>query len=300
MRVIRTIDVGGNGARRADFGSDDPLKFFNYVCVGKDLLSSPGALLDFVSSNLHPGTTGIVYAMAGEIEDGTIVKSPQIPILNGFNLKEATARQTRMTILVVNDMDGATMGMKAFLPDVNYFMAITWSSGIGVRIFRNGEILARGEGGHIPLDISPFASLCGCGLRGCAESIIGGEAIKRRIIAEMGAMGRSIPVGVHPCAFLDRQFKQGERWAMNIRDLIAKGMGTFLTYYQSIFKIPWIVWKGTFALKVLKEMEGSIRTHMEDTIINRDWVTKLGFQFSGSPEYDSLIGAAALYKQAFP
>jgi len=300
---IRVIDGGGNGFRKADIDVANPLKVNNFDCMHGKLISTPEQLLDYAFQHFSKHTIGVSYAMAGEIKDGVVVESPQIHMLRGVNLAELTTRRTGRPTLVVNDMDGAIIGMRALLPDQDYFMAITWGSGIGVRIFRNGEILAQGEGGHIPLDPSPFAPLCGCGLRGCAESIIGGESIKQRVIAEANAIGIRIPEEVHPCHFLDNSYDKGLYWAEKIYQLIARAMGSFLATYQSILHLPLVVWKGGFALRFLdrkrEKTESLIRGYMREKLINSEWEKEMKFVISPDPERDSLIGAAALFQQTY-
>ena len=307
-KSIRVIDGGGNGFRRADIFSDKPLEVCNFVCTGDQIPFSPDGLVNFACAELPPNTSGVSYAMAGEIKDGVVIKSPQIHMLEGADLAKLTEERIgrrifKINVLVSNDMDGAAMGMKALLPlDENYFLAVTWSSGIGVRVFKDGKIIARGEGGHIPLDPSSFAPMCGCGLRGCAESIIGGESVRRRVIATLDAVKPVISenvAGMHPCAILDQAYKRGDDWAVGIYKLVACGMGTFLAIYQTIFHVPLIVWKGSFAMKALREMESMIREYMRRRMMNFEWETGVKFILSPRPYFDSLIGAAELFRRTF-
>jgi glucokinase len=190
--------------------------------------------------------------------------------------------------------------MARLIPELPpYFMGITWSSGIGLRIFKEGYILADSEGGHTPLDPSPYAPLCGCGVRGCAESILSGRAIIHRVKAETEALGIPVPEGLHPCKFLDQCFDNGEQWAIDIYDLITSGMGAFLANIQMIFHLPAIVWKGTFAECAFKRrgIERSIREKMRRKLINPTWEEEMKFFFSPKPKHDALIGAASMMSE---
>ena len=102
--------------------------------------------------------------------------------------------------------------------------------------------MAESEGGHIPLDPSPFAPRCGCGVRGCAESILGGKALQRRIINETAALGINIPKDINPCKALDNAYKGRESWAISIYDLISTGMAAFLANKINLLQIPAVVW----------------------------------------------------------
>lgn len=293
---IRVIDGGGNGFRRADvFGTE----VLNLAKTKKGEVDCPEVLINFVRAGLLEGTEGIAYAMAGDIKDGVVVKSPQLPWLNGFDLAVQTRRECFNTpSTVFNDMDGAVAGMGALLNWPKYFMGITWSSGIGARICKDGQILASCEAGHTPLDLSPFASLCGCGRRGCAEAILGGEAMTRRMEVEMKIRGIKIPDNMHPLAFLDQEFLEHTPWAMELYDMVAFGMGTYLANIQTLFRLPLVVWKGTFATKALKLLVGQIKSYMKEKLINPDWADEMDFVLCPKPEEDALIGAAALFRKA--
>lgn len=296
---IRVIDGGGNGFRRADvYGKEVK----NLKTTTRGQITNPKALVKFVCANLPKGCLGISYAIAGEIRNGIVVKSPQIPWLNGYNLKLSTAEESDMMILVCNDMDGAAAGMATLLPQHPYFAGITWSSGIGLRVWNNGQILAPCEGGHIPLDPSPFAPLCGCGRRGCVESICGGESVRRRVLAETEVLGITIPKttpSIHPCYFLDNCFEKEDDWAVSIYNMIAKGMGTYLASLQTLLRLPLVVWKGNFAFHAIPLVGEKIRDYMREKLINPLWESEMRFIFSPEPEKDSLIGAAALFRQVY-
>jgi predicted NBD/HSP70 family sugar kinase len=254
-------------------------------------------LLGFVLADLPARCRGIAYAVGGEIENhDRVVKSPYLHFLDGIQLGEQTREVSNKPVVVGNDMEAAALGMAALCPDLSYFMAITWSSGIGLRIIKDRTILAQSEGGHMVLDHSPFALRCGCGVRGCAESILGGQALRRRVTAETAALGIRIPDGLDPCRFLDDRFDKGDEWARAIYDLISSGMATFLANMQTVFRLPAIVWKGTFAKHALPRVENDIRTKMEQRLINPLWARQVEFRFSPKPDVDGLIGAAELFR----
>jgi predicted NBD/HSP70 family sugar kinase len=235
--------------------------------------------------------------MAGEIEKHSIVvKSPNIHMLDGKSLSTLTMGKTGKPCIVGNDMECAVMGMSALLPNENYFMGITWSSGIGLRFYKDGEIIAESEGGHVPLDPSPYAPLCGCEVRGCAESILGGHAIRRRVVSETQSLGISIPEDVDPCKALDQAYESGQDWAVSIYELIATGMAAFLANKVTLLRVPTIVWKGSFAKNALPIIEKAIRLRMKKKLINKKWADEVKFLFSPDPENDGLIGAAKLFE----
>jgi len=298
---IRAIDGGGNGFRRADVWGTGELVDLK----PRPPVETAEELLDFVFENLPAQTIGVAYALAGVIENhNKVIKSPNIHLLDGVLLGDLTKKRLEKhnfprNAVVCNDMEGAVAGMATLLPDLPYFLGITWSSGIGLRVWFERKIMVlEVEGGHIPLDPSPFAPRCGCEIRGCAESILGGKAIRRRVTAETEALGIPFPGNIDPSRFLDERFDKGEEWAVNIYDMISTGMATFLANLQSLLHLPAVVWKGTFAKYALPRIEGEIRRKMRAKLINPSWEEEMKFYFSPQPETDALIGAAAVLRNA--
>ncbi len=291
---VRAVDGGGDGFRRADiWGTGEVVNLKTRPPV-----SSVGELLDFTCEELPAETVGIAFALAGVIENhNRVVKSPNIHLLDNEPLGELTLIRKRLPTTVCNDMEAAVTGMSSLAPAYKRFMGITWSSGIGLRFWDNGEILADSEGGHIPLDLSPFAPLCGCGRRGCAEAIIGGMAIKRRVIAEAEALKIEIPADIDPCKFLDACFDEQQEWAMKIYGLVTEGMGAFLATIYSLLRIETVIWKGTFGICALHRIEQSIRHAMARRLITPESATSQAWLFSPQPKVDGLLGAAAILRK---
>ena len=293
--MILAVDGGGSGFRAASVEG-------KRVCIlGESMVTSIEGLIEFVAKNCPEEAEGVAYAMAGVIKNHQrVIKSPNLPFLDNTNLGQLTESRLRKPVVVCNDMEAATQGMAMLFPKLEYFMGITWSSGIGLRIFKNGEILSNDcEGGHMLLDPSPFAQLCGCGQRGCAESILGGKSLQRRIMAETEIKGIKIPTEyMWPSIFLDLKYDYREEWAVEMYHSLAFGMAKFLTNIQLFFNLPAIVWKGALGRAVLQRKNQEIRQMMKEMIINPAWVDDLRFLYCWDVESckdaDALIGAAKL------
>ena len=137
--------------------------------------------------------------------------------------------------------------------------------------------------------------------RGHAEAVIGGHAVRRRVVAETEALGIKMPEGKRPCQFLDEQFLKEKKWALNLYQIIGEGMGIFLANIQTLLHLPLIVWKGTFASKALalRPLEAIIRSKMQEVLIDpsRADEDNLRFQFTPAPDdKDALIGAAQAFR----
>lgn len=295
--IIRVVDAGGNGYRRADCNCRTGV-LSNFQKTGP--LGSPKELGDFVCEQLSSNTAGIAVSMAGVIGDKKIVvQSPNIPKLLGVDLNDLFSISGQKT-LVFNDMDAAGVGMAQLTNIRGKFLALTWSSGIGARIVEDGKIVNTGaEMSHFVIDPSPYANLCGCRLRGCVESVAGGEAIKRRVINECEIQNIEIPKGMHPCRFLDVEYGEGKQWACEIYKIIKDAMARFFATIVTCHPLSTVVYKGTFAKSAIPLVGNDIIFSMRKYLMLgiREMVSDFRFIESPDPVNDAFVGAAQLFLQ---
>lgn len=298
VEIVRAVDGGGAFKfRRADVQGTEVRNL-----IESQLIYNLDDLLDFVGEDLLPETKGIAYAMAGDVEQDDpetrrdlIHISPNAHFLDRVCLATETKKAVDLESDVSNDMEAAVTGMAALLSDEKCFLGITWSSGIGARYWKDGQIVCPAEVGHMILDVSPFALPCSCKKRGHFEAVIGGKAIECRVADEVAARGWMLPRG-NPCAFLDKEFSEGEQWAVDLYRMIGKGMGILLANLRCCYDFPLVVWKGKFAFKALEALEPFIREAMEKVLINPTWALEMRFQMSPAPNNeDALIGAASVF-----
>lgn len=336
---IRVIDIGGDGFRRVDIDSravekiktedvekvraeiKEKIKDSDILKRKKESISDLDSLMRFVADGLDGGKIkGIAYSVAGVIEDHRLIKnSPNAHFLDDVDLKEKTEgylKKAELESFVFNDMETAVTGMATLLGKPPYFMGITWSTGIGLRIWSDGKILSVAEGGHMVLEPSPFAPLCGCGKRGHAEAIMGGASIERRVVAEASALGLpdelNITFGkgegqIRAAKFLDDAYlgqysSEAKIWAGDFYGRVVRGMGIFLANIQSLLNLPLIVWKGTVAREVLwgrLKLEPEVREVMREYLIDPSWADQDNLRLVETPgqgDRDAFIGAAAAFK----
>lgn len=129
----------------------------------------------------------VAVATTGIVRDGalTALNPHTLPIENGYPLALALERALGVQPLVVNDAQaaawaefsaGAGRGFKNFA-------FVTVSTGIGCGLVIDGRLQngASGLAGHVGHTMSdPDGVVCGCGRRGCLETIASGTALARR------------------------------------------------------------------------------------------------------------------------
>lgn len=129
----------------------------------------------------------IAIATTGVVCDGnlTALNPKTLPIENGFPLAAAIKRATGTLPLVVNDAQAAAWGEYRYGAGrgCKTFAFVTISTGVGAGIVVDGRLAVGRTGlaghlGHVVADRN--GPLCGCGRRGCLETLVSGTALAHR------------------------------------------------------------------------------------------------------------------------
>jgi glucokinase len=117
-------------------------------------------------------------------EKGILMKSPNVPCLDGFRMVAALENELSIKAVIENDANAAAVGeswLGASQGCKNSVM-VTLGTGVGGGIIINDVVLrgidgTAGEIGHICVE--PHGAPCGCGSRGCIEQYSSATAIVR-------------------------------------------------------------------------------------------------------------------------
>ncbi|WP_456435374.1 ROK family protein [Thermovibrio ammonificans] len=130
---------------------------------------------------------GVCIAVAGLVngETGEVTESPNLPFLNGLNLKEEVEKRlTGTAVRVVNDATAAAYGefKRGSGRGSRLFLCLTLGTGLGGGAVINGEPLIGVSGsamevGHTTVCVNGWP--CHCGRRGCLEAYASSYGLKR-------------------------------------------------------------------------------------------------------------------------
>lgn len=122
---------------------------------------------------------------------GIIVEPPNLRSWWNFSIIESLQRYFNFPIFFENDATAAALAEKwvGAAQNLDHFIFMTISTGIGAGIFAHGKLLTGATGnagdiGHIVID--PSAGHCNCGQDGCFEYIASGTAIARQATQILG------------------------------------------------------------------------------------------------------------------
>ena len=125
---------------------------------------------------------GVGVSVPGRIDPETqrILLAPNLH-WEGFELRRALADHLKLQVELDNDANACLISELWFghMDGVRNAVLVALGEGLGTAILANGQIVCgrdglAGEFGHIPID--PAGTLCGCGQRGCWETVASSSA----------------------------------------------------------------------------------------------------------------------------
>jgi len=130
---------------------------------------------------------GIGICSPGPLDpvSGVVINPPNLPCWRNFPLASETRRIYGLPVTLDNDANAAGLAEALWGAGAGYrnVLYATIGTGIGTgivfdRSLYHGRTGAAGEGGHMSIDYR--GPLCGCGKKGCIETLASGPAISRR------------------------------------------------------------------------------------------------------------------------
>lgn len=117
---------------------------------------------------------------------GTIEQAPNLPWKGVVPLAGMFESRIGLPVSLTNDANAAALGEMTYgaARGMKDFIMITLGTGVGSGIVINGQLVYghdgfAGELGHVCVDHSPEARLCGCGRRGCLETYCSATGVSR-------------------------------------------------------------------------------------------------------------------------
>lgn len=102
------------------------------------------------------------------------------------NLAKAFNQTYKLPVIITNDANAAALGEQKFgaAQGLSNFVEITLGTGLGSGLIVDGKLVLGSDGhagelGHVT--VIPDGRLCACGRRGCLETYVSAEGIKRTV-----------------------------------------------------------------------------------------------------------------------
>ena len=189
MRLIG-IDLGGTAIKAGAI--DEGGAVLERIQIPTEITRGSEDLLDRIAALIRrlpfEGRAGI--GSPGLIDSGTgrVLESPNLACLEKLDFLGGLAQRlgvAREALALENDANAAALGEHWLGRGRNErdFLLVTLGTGVGGGLILRGELYSgpggmAGEIGHVVVE--PDGALCGCGRRGCLETLASATAVIRR------------------------------------------------------------------------------------------------------------------------
>ena len=172
---------------------DESTRFFTMPQKYEDLLDEIVRQVNSLKAEFQFQPLGLGLTTPGQIDrhDHRMISCPNIPQLIGHQIGEDLTGKLGVQTSVVQCMHGAFLAERLFgaAKEIDNFVLMTHSGGIGIAVCSHGKLMqgvggVAGEFGHIV--VAPEGGLCGCGNRGCLETVASDNAVAKAVSKKTG------------------------------------------------------------------------------------------------------------------
>ncbi len=305
MRYILAVDVGGTQMRVAVYlpETPTPVRVERIPSHGADetVLDRLVNLIDRLWPADGPvAAMGVSVAGPTDPHRGIVMTTPNIKEWVNFPLAERLQERFGVPVYLGNDANLAGLAEWQFGAGRGHHnvLYLTISTGIGGGVIVDDRLLIGAQGlaaelGHVVVDSSRTAPICGCGFRGHLEAFSSGTAIERYVAAELAAGKPSILSG-HPSArAIAEAARAGDRLARKAFQRAGMYLGIGVANYLHIFNPSILILGGGVSRSgpLLRDpFEASLREH----VFHPQYLESLTITYAQLGDDAGLLGALAL------
>jgi glucokinase len=174
---------------------------------------------------------------------GILLNPPNLPSWHQAPVGPALEEAFGVEVRLENDANAAALAEHAYGAGqgVSDMLYLTMSTGVGGGVIADGRLVTgahggAGEAGHLPVEFP--GELCRCGLRGCLEAYVGGQAWRSRL-REVVPEGSDVLFR----AGGDREAIRPEHLVAAARDGDAFACGEFERWLDYLARgiVPWVM-----------------------------------------------------------
>src|SRR5213075_1732887 len=309
MDCLVGIDIGGTNVKIGIIRTGDQFAVLKKISMPTNATDSAETFVQRVAdatkkliAESGQKQLGVGVGCPGLIDpkSGMVKKSPNLPNLPHFPLRDRLQSLLGLDVESQNDANAAALGESLFGPSkgINNLILLTLGTGVGGGIVADGRLLqgadnAAGELGHVKVEFTN-GHPCPCGKSGCLEAYAGAAGIGR-IAGELmqkksGYLGSS-HFDTHALA---DAAKAGDAAAQKTFFIVGQYLGRAIANLIDTFNPQKIVIGGG-ASATMELLRPGIHQAVDEYASFPETLSRVQIERSAFPDDINIIGAAATW-----
>lgn len=248
------------------------------------------------------GTPGLVDGAAGIVRNAVNLGWTEVALAQEATQAITAQAAQNLPVWVENDANSQAVGELIFGAGrgLDSFAMVAIGTGLGGGIIANRQLVAgatytAAEVGHLSLD-PDNGRLCGCGLRGCVETVVSGPGLAKtaQLLFAQGNYGKSRVVEGASAEDVVAAARQGDALALAALDETARWLGIALSAYATLLNPAAIVIGGGLGLSAFDLLMPTARKEISRRALAQSHER---LQIVPAQVMSSATGAAALVWQ---
>ncbi|HEV8604561.1 MAG TPA: ROK family protein [Tepidisphaeraceae bacterium] len=310
MDCLIGIDIGGTNVKIGIIRTGDQFAVMKKISIPTNSNDPAEIMVQRIAeatkgliAEVDQPILGIGVGCPGLIDpkSGTVKKSPNLPHLPGFPLRDTLQTLLGLDVEIQNDANAAALGEFLFGPSkgINNLVLLTLGTGVGGGVVADGHLLqgadnAAGELGHVKVEFTA-GHPCACGKTGCLEAYAGAAGIAR-IATEAGAASAAGGTRVDTRALADAA-RAGDPAAQKTFFIVGQYLGRAIANLIDTFNPEKIVIGGG-ASATMELLRPGIIQAVDQFASFPETLSRVQIGRSAFPDDINVIGAAATWLNA--
>lgn len=312
MDCLLGIDIGGTNVKIGIIRTGDQFAVLKKISIPTNSSDPAENFVQRVAEATKKLLTesgqraiGVGVGCPGLIDpkSGMVKRSPNLPHLPHFPLRDRLQMQLGLDVEIQNDANAAALGEFLFGPSkgINNLILLTLGTGVGGGVVADGHLLqgvdnAAAELGHVKVEFTN-GHPCPCGRKGCLEAYAGAAGISR-IAQELmqkktGYLG-STHFDTHALA---DAANAGDTAAQKTFFLVGQYLGRAIANLIDTFN-PEKVVIGGGASATMELLRPGINQAVDEYASFPETLSRVHIERSAFPDDINVIGAAATWLNA--
>jgi len=243
------------------------------------------------------GCPGLIDPKSGKVK-----KSPNLPNLPGYPLRDRLQTLLTLDVEIQNDANAAVLGEFLFgSKGVNNLILLTLGTGVGGGVVADGHLLqgldnAAAELGHVKVEFTNGVP-CACGKEGCVEAYAGSAGIARIAKEQIAKFSSKLDVAKLKTRDLAEAARGGDQAAIKTFFIVGQYLGRCIANLIDTFNPEKIVIGGG-ASAAMELLRPGITQAVAQYASFTETLAHVKIERSAFPDDINVIGAAATWLNA--